>query len=204
MRHSYNQSYTTVCSTHGCHWIYHSRFKKMGCQRRVGPSNKCGGSLQLLDLNVIPSTPRSICNVSPSPQPAIVPSVSFVMYSSPLDAAMEAMVSLFWPNGCTFNEGEAIYTLFNTIMTTHVATVKHVPRSCRQLLGEFLCRELKNASSNNIWGMARLFMVAKCTVHHQGEVFVISVPLLVSSVACSNDGLTMRFCLFGMQLRPIA
>ena len=59
-----------VSSTPGCHWIYHSRFKNMGCQRRVGPRKKCGGSLQLLDLNVIQSTPCSIHRVSPSPHSA--------------------------------------------------------------------------------------------------------------------------------------
>ena len=142
-----------ICSTPGCHRIYHSRFKNMGCQRRVGPRKKCGSSLQLLDLNVIQSTPCSIHHVSPSPQPAIFSSVPLVTYSSPLDAAMEVVVSLSWPNGCTFNEGEAIYSLFNTIMTTHVATVKHVPRSCRQLLGEVLCNKKKMplAITSGVW-----------------------------------------------------
>lgn len=33
-----------VCSSPGCHWLYHSRLKKQGCQRRVMGSGKCGGA----------------------------------------------------------------------------------------------------------------------------------------------------------------
>lgn len=43
-----------VCSASNCHWIYHQRLRRAGCQRPLGNGRKCGGTLKspvdLLDL----------------------------------------------------------------------------------------------------------------------------------------------------------
>ena len=50
-------------------------------------------------------------------------------------------------------------------MTTHVSTVKHIPRACRSAFSEVLAQELRWANSGSIWGAIRLFLLAKCILH---------------------------------------
>ena len=42
-----------MCSTGSCHWVYHSRLRRLGCQRPSGNNTKCGGAL--LDPADIPT-----------------------------------------------------------------------------------------------------------------------------------------------------
>lgn len=38
-------NYRLVCSTSGCHCLYHQRLRRVGCQRSLGDGRKCGGLL---------------------------------------------------------------------------------------------------------------------------------------------------------------
>ena len=49
--------------------------------------------------------------------------------SSLLALALHAASTLSLP--ASYMSSESVFTLFNSIMTTHVLTVKHIPRTCR-------------------------------------------------------------------------
>ncbi len=52
----------------------------------------------------------------------------------------------------------------NTCMTMRVTSVKHTPRSCRPLLAQILSQEFALANRNNLWGFARVYILAKITL----------------------------------------
>ena len=63
-----------ICSSSGCHWVYHRRFSRLGCQRRIpNSSDKCRG--QLVTLASLPVQPTSSLpsNHNPSPLPSSTP-----------------------------------------------------------------------------------------------------------------------------------
>ena len=58
----------------------------------------------------------------------------------------------------------------NEIMTLHVDTVSHIPRSVRPLLAQILTVELRHACSDGLWRFSRFFLFAKAVLHlpHRG------------------------------------
>ena len=61
-----------VCSSPGCHWVYHRRFSRLGCQRRFPDRpDKCGGSLVPLSSLSLSHAPAP--HNSPPPSPASLP-----------------------------------------------------------------------------------------------------------------------------------
>ena len=146
----------------------HSRFQHHGCPRPANHgSSKCGGAL------VCPSTLAHIV-FPPDPLPCL-PSgnISAALGASPsipsqkhpsslLALALHAASTLSFPASYSSSESDCVFTLFNAIMTTHVSTVKHIPRACRSAFGEVLAQELRRANSGSIWGAIRFFLLAKC------------------------------------------
>lgn len=158
-----------MCMDTQCHWIYHSRYLRQGCLRTTPPgSSKCGGrlvdptTLTHITFPLAPEIPPTQCAPPSEDHPHSEPATSF------LDMALEAVVNQSLAHHHAQYEPECVETLFNAIMTTHVPTVKYVPR-CRPLLGEVLSKELRNANHNTIWGAARLMLLAKCTLRHPSK-----------------------------------
>lgn len=158
-----------MCSSTSCHYIYHNRFWKLGCQRVIGDAHvKCGSSL--VDPSILTQIPFATHISQHSERPLVPPSHLTSSNSVSTDSSTLLDLSLTALENVSFNcqhaslEPQCIYHLLNCVMTSHVPTVKHIPKSCRSLLGEVLFKEFRYANSKNVWGAIRLLLVAKCTL----------------------------------------
>ena len=68
------------------------------------------------------------------------------------------------------NESAIFSAVMNEIMTLHVDTVSHIPRSVRPLLAQVLAVKLRHACSGGLWGFVRFFLFAKAVLRlpHRG------------------------------------
>ena len=54
--------------------------------------------------------------------------------------------------------------LMNEIMTLPIATICHIPRSVRPLFAEVLAKELRHATYDSVWVLARLLLLPKAVL----------------------------------------
>lgn len=144
----YHTDNRLICSV--CHWAYHKRFTKQGCQRQLLDS-RCGNPL--VDPMDMPSLTFSAVNLDPNSPEALQPDPHRESNCMSPDEDMllhQAVETLQFDKDYSSFEADSFNALLSRYMTLSTPTVKHVPRSCRPLLAQLLAKEFQHASPNKI------------------------------------------------------
>ena len=122
-------NYRLVCSTSGCHWLYHQRLRRVGCQRSLGDGKKCGGlllspdELPELGFAVLTHKGTPLSDVYPTPMSPRTSRADGVNGPThPLDlleCALEAAQDGATLPSLQQHEQACIFTLLNSVMCSH-------------------------------------------------------------------------------------
>ncbi len=161
----YHNDNRLICSV--CHWAYHKRFIRQGCQRQLLDS-RCGNplvdpmdmpSLTFPVVNLDPHSPEALQRDPQRESSSVSPDEDMLLH-----LALQAVETLQFDKDYSSFEADSFNALLSKCMTLSTPTVKHVPRSCRPLLAQLLAKEFQHARRANIWGFARVFLFPKLTL----------------------------------------
>ncbi len=119
-----------MCSQYDCHWIYHSRFRRQGCQRPTGNNTKCGGALvDPLDLPTVPfqttvsQAPSTIQEEADTLAPTPISTVCPHPETTLLEVALEAVGNVCIDAQFAPFEEECVAAILHHLMILPATTI---------------------------------------------------------------------------------